>query len=439
MSDALQSEKPKVGAESPTTARELDFDDDHETQETTITTPSKPSKSPSPKQVSFAEPEEGVSPNKPPRPMSPQAQAEHTLIEAFPNTDVKIIKAVLMASGGKVEPAFNALLGMSDPNFKPEEVAPPKPPRPTAAQRQLEADEMYARQLAEHYQSSSRDQRGRYDDDDDRGPPLPRRNQAASPTSDEEREHSFFDDDLPVIRENVRKGFLETQKSVNKWITDFKKRIDGDENDPYMGPTRQDSPPRRQNFGSSQSEQMYGIRRSAEMGSRKSTDKERYDADPHVLDDDFTALELRDEEASSPRHSSRPLDNPDLFKTNFSPPQSGPVDEVDAADRRNQRDASSGSASKAAKWQPLTSVAPNPESEENDPFSLGDSDDEKESKDSKGKDVREADSARLKQAARSSISGDAGEPPKELKASERSGSVSHIDKDAEAILTGKTT
>lgn len=141
----------------------------------------------------------------------------------------------------------------------------------------------------------------------------------------------------------------------------------------------------------------------------------------------------------SPQRSSRPLGNPDLFKTNVSPPQSGPVDEVDAADRRNQRDASSGSASKAAKWQPLTSVAPNPESEENDPFSLGDSDDEKESKDSKGKDVREADSARLKQAARSSISDDSGEAPKELKASERSGSVSHIDKDAEAILTGKTT
>lgn len=100
-----------MGAESPTTARELDFDDDHETQETTVTTPSKPSKSPSPKQVSFAEPEEEAVPNKPPRPMSPQAQAEHTLIEAFPNTDVKIIKAVLMASGGKVEPAFNALLG----------------------------------------------------------------------------------------------------------------------------------------------------------------------------------------------------------------------------------------------------------------------------------------------------------------------------------------
>lgn len=38
------------------------------------------------------------------------AQAEATLIEAFPDTDPKVVKAVLVASGGKVEPAFNALL-----------------------------------------------------------------------------------------------------------------------------------------------------------------------------------------------------------------------------------------------------------------------------------------------------------------------------------------
>ena len=100
----------KAGAESPTTARELDFDD--ETQETGVVSPSKESKSPLPKpRVSFAEPEEDAAPVKPPRPLSPQAQAVHTLIEAFPGTDVKVIKAVLMASGGKVEPAFNALLG----------------------------------------------------------------------------------------------------------------------------------------------------------------------------------------------------------------------------------------------------------------------------------------------------------------------------------------
>lgn len=38
-------------------------------------------------------------------------QAENTLKEAFPNIDVAVIKAVLQASGGSVEPAFNALLG----------------------------------------------------------------------------------------------------------------------------------------------------------------------------------------------------------------------------------------------------------------------------------------------------------------------------------------
>ena len=57
--------------------------------------------------------EEEAPPPKPPRPMSPQAQAEATLIEAFPGIDAKVVKAVLVASGWKVEPAFNALLSMS--------------------------------------------------------------------------------------------------------------------------------------------------------------------------------------------------------------------------------------------------------------------------------------------------------------------------------------
>jgi hypothetical protein len=50
-------------------------------------------------------------PPKPPRPLSPQQQAENTLKEAFPSIDAAVVKAVLMASGGNVEPAFNALLG----------------------------------------------------------------------------------------------------------------------------------------------------------------------------------------------------------------------------------------------------------------------------------------------------------------------------------------
>lgn len=96
------------GAESPTTAHQLDFDDDaHEIP------PAPPDANP-PRQkprVSFQDQQDDAPPPKPPRPMSPQAQAEATLIEAFPNIDAKVVKAVLMASGGKVEPAFNALLG----------------------------------------------------------------------------------------------------------------------------------------------------------------------------------------------------------------------------------------------------------------------------------------------------------------------------------------
>lgn len=54
---------------------------------------------------------EDVAPPKPPRPMNPQQQAENTLKEAFPAIDASVVRAVLRASGGNVEPAFNALLG----------------------------------------------------------------------------------------------------------------------------------------------------------------------------------------------------------------------------------------------------------------------------------------------------------------------------------------
>ncbi|MBE7179703.1 MAG: hypothetical protein INR71_00580 [Terriglobus roseus] len=93
----------------------------------------------------------------------------------------------------------------------------------------------------------------------------------------------------------MRQGFIQTQRTVNKWITDFKKRIDGDDEED-MGGTARDGEFRRQNFGPSQSDQLYGIRKSGE--GRRSGDRERYDADPHVLSDDFTQLELRDDEGA---------------------------------------------------------------------------------------------------------------------------------------------
>jgi len=174
--------------ESPTTGREPDFEDDN--QEPTAPQPERVASPP--KQVSF---QEEAPPQKPPRPLSPKAHAEVTLIEAFPSIDAKVVKAVLVASDGKIEPAFNALLSMSDPNFVAEDGPPPRPPRPPRQpMTQLESDELYARQLSEQYnQSSQHDGFGSRT----RGePPLPRRRKESNLKPNElyeGKEHSFFE------------------------------------------------------------------------------------------------------------------------------------------------------------------------------------------------------------------------------------------------------
>jgi hypothetical protein len=183
---------------------------------------------------------------------------------------------------------------------------PPPPPRKTMTQ--LESDEAYARQLAEQYDStySGFGTRG-YGD-----PPMPRGQRQASLKPNElydDKEHSFIDgkrirlhwisltheDDLPVIKQNLAKGFADTKDTINKWIKDFQKRIDGDDSDDPIprpgGPSNQ-----RQNFGPSTSSQLHGIRKTADA-NRQSGDKDRYDADPQVLGDDFGhRLELRDDD-----------------------------------------------------------------------------------------------------------------------------------------------
>jgi hypothetical protein len=90
-------------------------------------------------------------------------------------------------------------------------------------------------------------------------------------------------DDLPVIRENIRKGFLETQTKVNSWVQNLKKRLDGEDQEG----TSSNQDHRDENYART--------RRSGELG-RRSGDRERYDADPQVLSDDFSALEMRDTE-----------------------------------------------------------------------------------------------------------------------------------------------
>ena len=100
----------RSGAESPTTARELDFDDD--LADVGLHGGGAAAAAGS---MSDATPKPGsgddIGPPQPPRPVDARLQAETTLKEAFPSIDAAVIRAVLMASGGSLEPAFNALLG----------------------------------------------------------------------------------------------------------------------------------------------------------------------------------------------------------------------------------------------------------------------------------------------------------------------------------------
>lgn len=98
-------QKPEARPESPTTARALDFDDEATDAPVSPLRPQPASGIPRPSSG------EDVGPPKPPRPLAPEQQAENTLKEAFPSIDAQVVKAVLRASGGRLEPAFNALLG----------------------------------------------------------------------------------------------------------------------------------------------------------------------------------------------------------------------------------------------------------------------------------------------------------------------------------------
>ncbi|KAL7623982.1 ubiquitin-binding protein cue5 [Parahypoxylon ruwenzoriense] len=388
--------------ESPTTVRPFEMDDD-DIQETGIL--GDDNAHPTSTTSSAANPAgatEGTAPPKPPRPLTEQQKNELMLKEAFPNIEVAVIKAVLSASGGRIDPAFNALLGMSDPDAVQNEpirdpAPPPQPPRPTGARSpmsQMEADELYARQLAQHYDSV-----GAYEARTmNRSPGGQYQRQATGlkPNEMYDREHSFIDDDLPVIKENLRKGFLETQTKVNTWFTNLKKKIDGeyDENEDETQPSK------HQRHG--------GMGRRSGEGYRRSADYNRYDADPQVLSDDFAGMTLHPD--------GRPVqggqsNNPNLYRP--PPPSTSPkpegrkvafkdgvedIDQYDASPRLPPKDSSATPPpGKQSKWQPLSSVEPNPITD-NDPFSLGDSEDEKDAKEKNGGGIKMEDTERLKQA-----------------------------------------
>lgn len=136
----------------------------------------------------------------------------------------------------------------------------------------------------------------------------------------------------------------------------------------------------------------------------------------------------------APATGGRPLANPDLFKppppsTSPKPPDGRRVafrdtedteDIYNASPRLPPKDTTVGGAGsqqqqagKPSKWQPLSTVDPNPISE-SDPFSLGDSDEEGIGAAGGKKDtpVKMDDNERLKKAAAEAMAESLVDPPK---------------------------
>jgi hypothetical protein len=69
------------------------------------------------------------------------------LKDAFPNLDLEIIETILQNHNGNVDGAFETLLGMSDPNYKPEQSSPDNNSDSNQHLDQMRQDEAFARQL----------------------------------------------------------------------------------------------------------------------------------------------------------------------------------------------------------------------------------------------------------------------------------------------------
>ncbi|OLL22406.1 CUE domain-containing protein 5 [Neolecta irregularis DAH-3] len=254
-----------------------------------------------------------------------------TLREAFPGVEETVIRAILQASRGNIDRSINALLSISDPSYKFEPESHNDSHLPTTTPRnQVEADEQYARRLAADYD------RRIAQNQSDRS-----KQQKQQRASSEERETSFLDDDLPVIKENLKQGFNDAKTKVNAWVTKLKNRIDGD------GQVSNDEPLR------------YKYKRQP---------SESYDADHRVLDDNFSELHLQDNTIE--QKTKRPAANPNLFKSGGSP-------EVSTTQGSDQ----------PSRWEPLKMSYP----ANQDPFALDDDSDGDAEEPKKTKQLSNAD------------------------------------------------
>ncbi|ODQ65654.1 hypothetical protein NADFUDRAFT_82659 [Nadsonia fulvescens var. elongata DSM 6958] len=169
-------------------------------------------------------------PPKPRRP-TPPPSPEETLKEAFPGISPSIITAVLIASNGELGPAFNALLSMSDPSFKPDLPLRKNPQQPVrSSQSQIEEDERLARRLAQDYEKKAQrknpnvinnNRRMREETESNHDAAQHTRNKSGSDDG-----FNFLEEEFPQIKATIEKGLNETKTTINTWMKNFQKKFE---------------------------------------------------------------------------------------------------------------------------------------------------------------------------------------------------------------------
>lgn len=112
-----------------------------------------------------------------------------TLKDAFPDLDIDIIETILASQGGNLDSAFEVLLGMSDPSYKPE-----------PSSDQMRQDEEYARRLARESQ----------------------RTQNTTPKNTNDQALLFnFQEELPIIKEKVIEAGAAAKNKIMNLYNQF--------------------------------------------------------------------------------------------------------------------------------------------------------------------------------------------------------------------------
>lgn len=242
-------------------------------------------------------------PPPPPRPVSPISRITQDLKDAFPNVEDKLITAVLIASQGQVDPAFNALLYISDPSFKPEIPVPSQAPPASRAPKTVTDDELLARELQKEFEREEQSRRHRHEARQRRK--LAQDQRRAKVQENNEDSPDEFDQ----FKETFSQGLEEARSTLNGWVSGFTKKLLGEPNESH----------------GQQNPKLFGALGGSSFNTN--TRKARFDEDPEIITHDF--------------HNKINLSNNDELKDLPSLPQ-----------RKTEK------APEAKKWEPLNSDVP---------------------------------------------------------------------------------